>query len=606
MTHEKGLGEISREDFAAELKWNLKDMFASDSDWRRAKEETAAELSSLDSFKGKLAESPARLREALDLYFRLEKEIERLGSYAVMLSDQDTRQSGPMAMKQEMVQLKTDLRSRSAYIGPEILHIPRERMMEFLAEEAALKVYDHFLDDIYRRKEHTLSEAEEKVVAEAGLMAETPYEVHTILSNADLPYRTVKLSDGREVRVDATNYTLHRTSPNRGDRIAVFDAFFGALKGFERTFGAQLFGEVRKNLFYRGVRRYGTSLESALDRNAVPVEVYHSLIRNVNDSLPCLHRYLNLRRRLLQLDELHYYDLYTSMVKGVDLKYTYQEARSTLLKALAPLGSSYTEMIDRAFLQCWIDACASTGKRSGAYCDAVYDVHPYILMSFNGKYEDVSTLAHELGHAMHSHFSNTNQAYVNSKYPIFLAEVASTVNESLLVDYELGRAADKDQKIALLGGYLEGYRTTLFRQTQFAEFELRIHERAEKGEALTGEDFTALYLEILRKYYGQDRGICSIKDLYGVEWAYIPHFYYNFYVFQYSTSFTAAQAIAAKILGGDTEAVGRYLDFLKSGGSDYPIPTLRKVGIDMTGSDPFNLTMRRANQVMDEIEGLIE
>jgi len=422
-----------------------------------------------------------------------------------------------------------------------------------------------------------------------------------------LPYPTVKLSDGQEVRLDAAAYSVHRARPNREDRILVFDSFFGSLDNFRRSFGTQLYGEVKKNIFYKNVRKYNSCLEAALDRNNIPTSVYHKLIENAHKNISTFHRYLNLRKRMLGLDEIHYYDVYPSMVKNVNLSYTYEEGIETINKALAVLGTEYVETVDRAFEERWIDVFPSPGKRSGAYSqDGAYDIHPYILMNYNGQYDDVSTLAHELGHTMHSYFAQKSQPFHNADYPIFLAEVASTANEALLIDYMLKKIDRKEERLALLGNYLDGFKGTLFRQTQFAEFELKIHELVEKGEALTGDRFSEIYLDILKYYYGHDENVMVIDDQYAIEWAYIPHFYYNFYVFQYSTSFMAAQALAEKMLTGKSGMVNKYLAFLSSGGTEYAIPTLKKVGIDMTSDEPFTLAMKKMNKIMDEMEKLLD
>jgi oligoendopeptidase F len=438
------------------------------------------------------------------------------------------------------------------------------------------------------------------------LLAGTAQNIYSILSNADMPRPTVNLSDGREVTLDASGYAANRFSPVREDRIKVFNAFFSSLDGFRRTFGTQLNGEVQKNIFYKNVRNYSSCLESSLDRNNVPVSVYHKLIENVNKNLPVLHRYLKLRQRMLGLDTLHYYDMYPSLVKQVTLNYTYDEATVLVKKALQILGKEYTTILDRAFKERWVDVYPSTGKRFGAYSAGdMYDVHPYILLNYNDKYDDMSTLAHELGHSLHSYFSNKNQPFISADYPIFLAEVASTVNEALLIDYVLKEIKDPEKRLSILGSYLENYRTTLFRQTQFAEYELKIHEAGERGEALTGDKFTEIYLDILKRYYGHDQGVSVIDDLFGIEWAFIPHFYYNFYVFQYSTSFMASQALAEKLLSGKDDMVQKYLAFLSSGGSDYAIPTLKTVGIDMTSDEPFTIAITRMNKIMDEMEKIL-
>jgi oligoendopeptidase F len=595
-----------RENIAEQYKWNLSDLYPTQNDWEREKEATSKKFAKIGDFKGKLANSAQDLKEALDYFFQVRKEFYRLFVYAFMLSDQDTREAGPLAMKQEMNQINTNLTKMASFVEPEILKIPKNKLDSFFSEEPGLKQYAQFIDDIQRRKAHTLNNEEEALVAEAGRMAGSAQNIFTVFSNADLPRPTITLSDGHEARLDAAGYTANRATKVREDRLKVFESFFGALKRFERTFGTQLNAEVQKNIFNKNVRKYDSSLESSLNVNNIPVSVYHKLIENTNNNLSTLHRYLKLRKRMLGVDELYYYDMYPSLVKAVDLKYTYDEAADIVKEALKVLGNEYVATVDRAFKERWLDVYPTTGKRSGAYSSgSAYDVHPYILLNYNGQYDDMRTLAHELGHTMHSYFSNKHQLYVNAGYPIFLAEVASTANEALLTDYELKRLKDPEKRLSLLGDYLENFRQTMFRQTQFAEFELKIHELAENGEALTGEKFTNIYLDILKKYYGHDQGITVIEDLYGIEWAYIPHFYYNFYVFQYSTSYLASQVLAEKMLSGDAGMIKKYLNFLSNGRSEYAIPTLKKVGIDMTTDDPFNLAMKKMNKIMDEMEKLL-
>ena len=456
-------------------------------------------------------------------------------------------------------------------------------------------------------KAHTLGEKEENILAQAGLIEGNAADIFSVFKNAEMPRATVTLSDGKEVRLDDAGYALYRASENRDDRKKVFDAFFGSLEKFKMTYGTQLYGEVKEHVFNKNVRNYNSCVEAALDANNIPVEVYHQLIENTNKNLPTLWRYLKLRKRMLGVDTLHYYDLYAPLVKNVDLQYSYDDAKKLVENALGVLGSEYVTTVDKALNDGWIDVYPSKGKRSGGYSNgSAYDVHPYILLNYNGKYDDVSTLAHELGHTMQSYFSNKNQPYVNADYPIFLAEVASTANEAILMDYMLKQVKDPKEKLAILGNYLEGCKGTLFRQAQFAEFELKIHEMAEKGESLTGDKFSKLYLDLLKKYYGDAEGITKIDPLYAIEWAYIPHFYYNFYVFQYSTSFTASQALAEKMLHGGQGMVDKYLDFLSSGSSEYAIPTLKKVGIDMTTNGPFDLAVQKMNRTMDEMEAILK
>jgi oligoendopeptidase F len=505
-----------------------------------------------------------------------------------------------------MQQLGTDYNSKTAFIVPEIAKLDKQQIDAFMEQQPGLKVFRMALYDVLRMKAHTLSESEEKILAEAGLLADGPSSIYTVFSNAELPYPEIKLSDGTTARLNQAGYSRYRAVQNRNDREAVFDAFWGALDKFKATFGTQLYANVKKNMFYARTRNYKSSLHSALDKNNIPTEVYTALIENVNNNLDSFHRYLKLKKRMLSVATLEYSDVYAPVVKGIDLEYTYEEAKKLVLDAMEPLGADYCRIVAEAFEKQWIDVYPSPGKRSGAYSNGdAYDVHPYILLNYNDQYEDVSTLAHELGHTMHSYYSNKNQPYPTADYPIFVAEVASTFNEALLIDKMLKEIKDDDTRLSLLMNYLDGIKGTVFRQTQFAEFELRMYEMAERGEPLTGDVLTKLYGDILKRYYGHDKGVCHIDELYTVEWAYIPHFYYDFYVYQYSTSFTASTALAEKVLGKEKEAVKNYIDFISAGGSDYPINLLKKAGVDMTSAEPFNKTMAAMNRTMDEIEAIL-
>jgi oligoendopeptidase F len=588
-----------------QYKWNLADIYADVGAWRAATQRLEAELPKLGEFRTQLGSSPERLAQALDTMYAIDKELSRLFVYASMLADQDTRASEPEGMRQEMIQLASAAAAQASYIEPEILRMPRETLERAMASER-LRLYRFYLQDILRRAPHTLSDAEEKILADAGPLAGSPGNVYNILSNADFPYPTITLSDGQTARLDAAAFTALRARPNREDRQNVMSSFFEALGRFSRTFGTTMNSEVQKVLFFSKTRKYGSALESVLDGPNIPVSVYTRLVDGVNRALPSFHRYLNLRKRMMGLKELHYYDLYAPLVSSVDLDFTPEEAQRHVLAALAPLGPEYAAVLQRAFKERWIDLFPSPGKRSGAYSNGgAYDVHPYILMNYNGKYDDMSTLAHELGHTMHSYYSNKTQPYPLASYPIFVAEVASTFNESLLIDYMLTTIKDDDTRLSLLGNYLEGIKGTVFRQAQFAEFELRMHEMAQKGQPITGDALAKLYMDITKRYYGHDAGVCIVDDYIAHEWSYIPHFYRDFYVFQYATSFTASAALAAKVKSGDEAAKERYLAFISAGGSKYPIDLLKDAGVDMTSDEPLDLTMKEMNRVMDEMEKLL-
>ena len=587
-------------------KWDLSPLYASDEAWKKEKSRLISYIPSVGTFKGTLAASPKELRSCLDTVTNLTKELSRLHSYASMKSDQDMRESAYLAMVQEVSQVWSDFSATASFIEPEILRMEPARIEEFLQKDKGLEIYRHFLFDLLRRKIHTGTEGEEKIIADAGLMAEGPQNIYGIFSNADFPDPDVSLSDGTTIRMDKAAFSLHRTTSNREDRKKIFAAFFGRIHDYHRTFGTQLNAEIKKNMFYARARKYDSCLASALDGNNMPKEVYQSLVQKVNNNLQTFHRYLGLRKTMLGVDELHYYDLYAPLVQGVELRYSLEEAQQNILASLKPLGEEYLTISARSFQERWIDMYPNKGKRSGAYSNgSAYDVHPYMLMNYNGNYDDVSTLAHELGHTMHSYFSNKHQPYATANYSIFVAEVASTLNEALLIDHMLKVISDDDVRLSLLGNYLEGIKGTVFRQTQFADFELKVHEMAERGEALTGETLDELYGSLSKHYYGHNKKLCVIDDEIRSEWAYIPHFYYNFYVYQYATSFTASSALSEKILAGDKDAIDRYLKFLSSGGSDYPINLLKNAGVDMTTPEPFNLTMKKMNRVMDEMERIL-
>jgi oligoendopeptidase F len=588
-------------------KWKLEDLYRSSQAWEQAKEELVARFDEVLVYKGRLAGSAPDLMACLNFNSEISKQFGRLYSYAAMKSDEDTRNSEYLAMKQQVQQLITDYSSNASFIEPEIAAMDKAAIDQFIKEEPGLKVFQMYLYDIQRLKAHKLSQKEEKILAQASLLADSPSSIYFVFSNAELPFPQIELSDGTKATLNQAGYARYRALTNRKDREAVFQAFWNTFSNFKQTFGTQLYGSVKSHMFYARARAYNSSLERALDKDNIPLQVYSALVKNVNDNLDSFHRYLNLKKRMLRVDTLKYSDLYAPAVKGIDLKYTFEEAKELILDSVQPLGRNYTQVTREAFEDRWIDVYPSPGKRMGAYANgSAYDVHPYILLNYNDQYEDVSTVAHELGHALHSYYSNKNQPYPTADYSTFVAEVASTFNEALLVHKMLARIKDDDIRLSLLMNYLERMRVTVFRQTQFAEFELRIHEKAERGEPLTGDVLTELYAQILKKYYGHDKGICHIDELYTIEWAYIPHFYYNFYVYQYSTSFTASTALAEKVLNRRKGAVEKYIDLLSSGGADYPIDLLKKAGVDMTTSEPFDNTMLAMNRTMDQIETILQ
>ncbi len=599
--------EHDRSKVPDEYKWDLSALYPSDHAWRAAKEKLTSELPKLRQFQGTLGSSASHLADALEMQSNLEKELARLYSYAGMKSDEDTRVSTYQGMQQEMIQVGSVFGTESAFIEPEILKMDNATIEKFLTQESRLHVYRHYLEDVARRRAHTLSNSEEKLLAASSVMASGPSSVYGIFADADFPYPSVTLSNGKTVKLDKATFSLYRASSSREDRQKVMEAFFTALGKYRGTFGSMMNSNVQTSVFYARARNYDNSLQASLDQPNIPVSVYSRLVEGVDRNLPTFHRYLKLRKRMMGLSDLHYYDLYAPLVSSVETSYPVDVAEKNILEALAPLGSEYAGGAKRAFTQRWIDMYPTEGKTSGAYSNgSAYDVHPYMLINYNGKYDDMSTVAHELGHTMHSYFSNKTQPYALSSYPVFVAEVASTFNEALLNDYMLKKIKDDATRLSLLGSYLEGIKGTVFRQTQFAEFELRMHEMVEKGEPLTGDSLSKLYGEIVKKYYGHDQGVCIVDDYIANEWAYIPHFYNSFYVFQYATSFTASSALSEKVLAGEPGATARYLKFISAGKSKYPIDLLKDAGVDMTTDEPLELTVKKMNRVMDEMEKLLD
>lgn len=597
----------TRDTIDEKYKWDLRPIFQSVKEWENARDQIKEQIKSVEQFRDRVVKSPRDLADTLLYVSSLQEQLRKLSCYASLSSDEDTRVSIYQGMKQEVGQIYSDFSAAASYIEPEILQADSESVLDFIEKEERLKDFDFYLRDLIRQRNHIRSDEVEKVIAQASLMSGNASSIYSIFSNADFPYPDLILSTGEKVTLNNANFALHRTSRNQEDRKNIFKTFFNKQGEFERTFGTQLYGHLKKDLFYSRVRNYNSTLESALDDDHIPVSVYHNLIRNVKANLPTFHRYLSLRKRMMGLEKLNYFDLYAPLVDEVELEYTVEEAQDLILKSLKPLGEEYVSVIRQAFAERWIDMYPNEGKRSGAYSNgAIYDVHPYILMNYNGKYDDVSTLTHELGHTMQSFLSNKAQPFPKADYSIFVAEVASTLNEALLNDYLLDTISDPLTRLSLLGNYLEGAKGTLFRQTQFAEFELTIHEITGRGEPLTGEKFSELYFDLVKEYYGHDKAICHVNDYIRMEWAYIPHFYYNYYVYQYATSFTASQALAEKIRKGDEADRELYLKFLSSGGSDYPVNQLKETGVDMTQDLPFDLTIRKINSVMDEMEAILD
>jgi len=602
-------GAAERAEVPEKYKWDLAALYPDEVAWVAAKQQLVKDIPELAKWQGKLGVSAQSLLAGMTAWEEASLRADRLYAYASQLYDEDTRISRSQQMQQEGLQVYTDLQAATAFMRPEILSIGKATVDRYLAEQPKLGQYRMFFDDILRAAPHTLSPGEEKVFAQASVMGAAGGSVHSVFTNADLPYPEVTLSTGEKVRLDASGYTKYRASSNKADRDAVFKAFWDSYGQFTRTLATTLNANTQADVVNKTVHKFDSSLDAALFQYNIPRSVYTQLLADVHANLPTLHRYLRLRQKIMGLKELDYADLYAPIVAKADLQYTLEQAQALTLAAFAPLGPTYVDTLRKGYEQRWVDFMPTTGKRSGAYSNSVYGVHPLQLLNFNGAYDDVSTLAHESGHSMHSYLSNSHQPYATAGYSIFVAEVASTLNENLLLHHMLGQTKDDRARLFLLASYLDGMRQTLFRQTLFAEFELKTHEAVERGEPLTADSLNQLYLTLLRQYYGHDQGVVRIDDRYAAEWAYIPHFYTSFYVYQYATSMIASMSIADGIIGKAAVKSGQaaknrdaYLHMLASGSAKYPVELLKDAGVDMTTSAPFNAAIREMNSIMDEME----
>jgi oligoendopeptidase F len=566
--------------------WNLDEIYPTVADWEAARPGLEQLMDQVSHCKGRLGENAAELERCLDSFFSLYKDFSRFYVYASMGSDQDVSNQDAMARRQIVSQLATRFSQATSYVAPELLETGDQRLRQFMNENPGLGEYKMFLEDTLRQAPHTLGQEGENVIAAAGDVTGAPGSIYNTLANAEIEWPTVTLSDGTEARLDQSGYTKYRAVANRDDRQKVFDAFWGTWKKYERTMGATLGASVSTDRFRANVRKYDGSLQAAMSNDNIPEGVYRTLVSETNANLETLHRYFLLRGRMLGVEHLRYFDIYPPLV-GLDKEFPLAVGKELTLAAVAPLGEEYSNVMAQGFSQRWMDVYPKKGKRSGAYMNgSVYDLHPYLLLNYNDDYESVSTLAHEWGHAMHTYLSAQNQPFATYSYATFTAEIASTFNEALLLDHMLKVSKDDDERLYYLGNALENIRGTFFRQTMFGEFELAIHEAQERGEPLTGQRLTEIYGDLLRRYHGHDQGVMEIDDLYTIEWAYIPHFYRNFYVYQYATSIAASSLLAEKVLSGEEGALDRYMTLLKAGGSDYPYELLKRAGVDMATPEP--------------------
>jgi oligoendopeptidase F len=582
--------------------WDLSELYPSDAAWETERQAILKAIPTMTRFKGTLGQSAAQMRAALQAGSDLNKRTSRLYTYASLKADEDLRVSANQERKQQAQDVFTALSEATAWANPEIVALGADKVNAFIAADRGLDKFAFYLRDTLRTAAHTLSADEEQLLASAGTPLAGPGDIRDQLAASDIPRPTVRLSDGKEIRLDDQGYTLARGALNRDDRKQVFDKFWGSYKAFENSLGTALAAKVNGDKFQAKARKYDSALQAALDGSNLPEAVYRSLIAETNRGLPVLHRYFELRRRMLGLPNMGYWDIYPPLVKS-DRRYSLAEMRQLTIDAIKPLGPDYVRLFSEASSKRWMDPFPRQGKASGAYMNpSAYDVHPYLLLNLSDKYDGLTTYAHEWGHAMHSLLANAAQPYELAQYPTFTAEVASTAHELLLANMLVERAKTKEEKLFYLGQIMENYRGTFFRQSMFAEFQLAINDLANKGEALSGEKMSALYIDLLKRYHGPK---VMIEPVYSAEWMYIQHFYFGFYVWQYATSITAANFFAQKVMHGTAADRDRYLNVLRSGGSDYGYELLKKGGLDMATAEPYRLIVDSFTKVLDQTEALI-
>lgn len=590
---------MKRSEVPTEHQWKLQDLFSDQKAWDNAYNEVQRLIKTAADFQGKLTNAES-IKQCFDLEDEVGLHTERLFVYAHMHHDEDTANPTYQALTQKAKKLSVEVGEALSFITPEILALS-EGDLDKLIDNPTLADYRFTLTEMKREKAHILSKVEEALLAQVGNMSSAPQTIFGMLNNADMKFPKIKDENGKEVELTHGSYIQFLENPNREVREAAFKAVYETYGKQKNTISATLSANVNKNIFYSRVRKYPSVLEMSLYGDNIPKEVYTNLIDTIHESLPLLHRYMNLRKKLLGVDELHMYDLFAPLVEEYKMDITYDQAKQTIKDGLHPLGVDYLKNLQDGYDNGWIDVYENENKRTGAYSWGAYGTHPYVLLNHKDNLNSMFTLAHEMGHALHSFYSDTNLKYRDAQYTIFLAEVASTTNEALLMDYLLKKSTDPKEKMYLLTYYADQFRTTVFRQTMFAEFEKIVHERAESGESLTPQDLSDIYYDLNVKYHGKNM---TVDKEIGMEWARIPHFYNSFYVYKYATGFSAATSFSKQILEEGQPAVDRYLGFLKSGGSDFSINILKKAGVDMSSPEPIREAMSVFENVISQMEEL--
>ena len=593
-----------REEIDEKYKWNLTDIYKSDDDWEKDFNWVDENIKNYSKFEGKLGDSADNLLACFKFDEEIGSKLERMYLYSMLAKDSDMSVSKYQGMDDRIKSLSTKVMTASSFLKPELLKIEQDKLLGMINSLPELKIYLHSINDLLRFKSHTLDKEKEELLAMAGEIAQVPYNTYSIFTNADLQFPKVKDDKENDVEISHARFYSALYSKDRTYRERAFKAYLTAFKNNANSISTLFNGNLKANIFFARARKYNSAREAALHKNNIPVSVYDNLIEAINNNFEPMYRWASLKKKLLGLNELHPYDSYVTLFdQKLEKKYSYDEAKKIVIKSLKVMGEEYLTSIQKAFDNRWIDVYETKAKRSGAYSSGTtYGVHPYVLLNWTDMLNDVFTLAHEMGHNMHSYYTGLNQPYVYANYSIFLAEVASTFNENLLLDYLIEHAESKAEKLFLLEKYLNNITTTVYRQVMFAEFESLTHSKVEKGEALTPDTLCLLYKDIYKKYWGPEM-VIDEEETY--TWARVPHFYYNFYVFQYATGFAASEALAAKVKSEGKPAVEKYLNFLKSGSSDYAINVLKKAGVDMSSLEPVLAVTSKMKKLLDEVEKLI-
>ena len=594
-------GLCTREEIPAEAKWAIEDLYKNDDEWEADFTRLKEHLPELSAYEGRLGESAQTLLSMQRLCDKMNMLAEKVYVYANQRLHENTDNAVYQNLASRAQSLLVEMSERTSYIEPEIMELPEGTIEKYLQENGELRVYGQYFENMIRQKAHVLPGEMEKLLASAGELAESPKDIFSMFNNADIRFPKITWEDGTDVEVTHGRFISLLQSKDQRVRKDAFEALYGVYEKFRNTLAATYRANVKQEVFFARARRYGSDLEGALDGSHIPVSVYDNLIHVVHEHLPLMHRYVKIRKKLLGLDELHMYDLYTPMTENSGEHFSFEDAKKTVLEGLAPMGEEYLSHLKDGFEHGWIDVYENQGKRSGAYSWGAYGTHPYVLLNYQGTLNDVFTLAHEMGHALHSWYSDETQPYIYAGYRIFVAEVASTCNEALLIHHLLKKAKDPKTKAYLINYFLEQFRTTLYRQTMFAEFEKITHGLQEAGEALTAERLCSIYYDLNKAYFGED--ICIDRQI-EMEWARIPHFYTPFYVYQYATGFSAAIALSGKILREGEAAVEQYKKFLKGGSSMYPLELLRLAGVDMEQKKPVEDALLVFSEYLDEMERL--